>query len=170
MDHAMEVKQKLYVKVNNLKHILNSTEKVFYGGNNQFSYAACQWIEYKSKETGRHIHHALCGHGGERVIKDGLGKELFKVDGYEPISKTIYQYHGCKWHGCTCQPNRTNADKNKYTITLNHDKTCRDLGYNVVSIWECEKPPKRKTWFEKKFTPYPHYMVYDLEALLKNFK
>ena len=27
------------------KHILNSSEKVFYGGDTKFSYTACQWRE-----------------------------------------------------------------------------------------------------------------------------
>ena len=44
---------------------MNSTEIVFYGGKNNFSYAACQWIEKQSELIGKHIHHALCGHGGE---------------------------------------------------------------------------------------------------------
>ena len=49
-------------------------------------------MEHMSDETGKHIHSALCGHGGERVIRDSNGNEVCKVDGYEPIN----QYHGCK--------------------------------------------------------------------------
>ena len=79
-----------------------------------YSHSACQWIEHMIKETGNHIHRALCCHGGESMIRDSYGNEICKVDGYEPITKTIYQCHGCKWHGCTCLPNRTNADKNQY--------------------------------------------------------
>ena len=50
------------------KHILNSSEKVFYGGNTKFSYTACQWIEALVINTGKHIHHKICGHGGERMV------------------------------------------------------------------------------------------------------
>ena len=47
------------------KHILNSSLKVFYGGDTKFS----QWIEAQAIETGKHIHHKMCGHGGERMVK-----------------------------------------------------------------------------------------------------
>ena len=56
-------KTKLICKGGKFKHIMNSTEKVFYGGNTQFSYVGCRWIEKQSADTGKHIHHALCGHG-----------------------------------------------------------------------------------------------------------
>ena len=120
-----------------------------------------------SDETGNHIHHALCGHGGERVIRDSNGNEVCKVDGYEPTTKTIYQYHGCKWHGCTCLPNRTNADENQYVTTKGMEKFFKGRGYNVVSVWECEKPRKKKVFFNIEFIPYPHYIVFDFESILK---
>ena len=34
--------------------------------------------------------------------KNSHAREI-PVDGYEPKSNTIFQYHGCKWHGCPCQ-------------------------------------------------------------------
>ena len=37
---------------------MSSSEKVFYGGNTQFSQAACQWIERQAELLGKHIHHA----------------------------------------------------------------------------------------------------------------
>ena len=40
-------------------------------------------------------------------------------------------------------------------------------GYNVVSVWECEKPSKKKQFFKVEFRPYPHYIVFDFEALLE---
>ena len=58
---------------------MNSSEKVFYGGNTNFSYAACQWIEKQSELIGEHIHHALCGHGGEFSVKIG-GKFFLLMD------------------------------------------------------------------------------------------
>ena len=45
------------------KHILNSSEKVFYGGDTKFSYTACQWIDPQAIETGKHIHHKMCVYG-----------------------------------------------------------------------------------------------------------
>ena len=100
-------KTKLICPGGKFERIMNSSEKVFYGGNTNFSYAACQWIEKQSELIGKHIHHALCGHGGEfyvemLITEEACGKEI-PVDGYEPESKTIFQYYGCKWHGCPCQ-------------------------------------------------------------------
>ena len=145
-----------------VKRIPSKSEKVFY--DESFSYAACQWIEAMAEQTGRHIHHALCGHGGERVIDK---EEKCKVDGYEPISKTVYEYNGCKWHGCLCRPDRTNVDRNRYVATKDKEKVIKELGYNLVTAWECEKPPKAKRYFRKEFRAYPHYIVFDFEALME---
>ena len=35
-----------------------------------------------------------------------------------------------------------------------------------MSTWEYEEPILKKVRFEKEFTPYPHFMVYDSEAIL----
>ena len=51
------------------KHILNSSEKVFYGGDTKFSYTTCQWIEAQAIETGKHIHRKI----HRRTHGDGLG-------------------------------------------------------------------------------------------------
>ena len=102
-------KTKIICNGKKIKRILISSEKVFYGGLSNYSYSVCQWIEHTREETGKHIHHALCGH----VIHDSVDHEMCKVDDYEPITKTIYQYYGCKWHGCTWLPSKTNADENQ---------------------------------------------------------
>ena len=81
------------------KHIYNNSEKVFYGDNTQFNWVGCRWIEHQSDLLGLHIHHALCGHGDERCVRDGKTEIL--VDRLDPTSNTVYQFYGCKWHGCT---------------------------------------------------------------------
>ena len=144
---------------------MSSSEKIFYGGNTQFSYVGCRWIEKQSELIGKHIHHALCGHGGERCVKDGE-KELFLVDGYEPVTNTVYEYYGCKWHGCPC----SSDDKIKYNETMRKEHVIKSLGYNLVSVWECEKPELKYVNFKKKFFPYPYFITWDAEAmqLIKN--
>ena len=42
----------------------------------------------------------------------------------------------------------------------------KDLGYDVVSICECEKPEVSNKKLKKEFLPYPYFIVYDFEALL----
>ena len=61
-------KTKIICSAGKSKHILNSSEKMFYGGNTKFSYAACQWSEAQAIEAGKHIHHKMWGHGGERMV------------------------------------------------------------------------------------------------------
>ena len=73
-------------------------ERAFYP-KGKFGIKACCWIEYESKQRGIHIHHPACGHRGERMIANYL------VDGYHHESKTVFQYHGCYFHGCSaCYP------------------------------------------------------------------
>ena len=150
---------------------MNSSEKVFYGGNTKFSYAAAQWIEKQSELIGKHIHHALCGYGGEFCagvanVEGDSGKDI-PVDGYEPESKTIFQYYGCKWHGCPCQKERNSLEKERYSNTINLEKKMKEQFFNLVSVWECEKPELKKMRFKKEFRPYPYFIVYDFEALCK---
>ena len=171
-------KTKLICPGEKFERIMNSTEKVFYGGNKKFSYAACQWIEKQSELTGRHIHHALCGHGGEYYVHLYAGKEKnshareIPVDGYEPKSNTIFQYHGCKWHGCPCQKRKERnsleeeiSAEQRYAKTIELEKKMKEQGFKIVSVWECEKPELKKKRFCKKFKPYPYFIVYDFEAI-----
>ena len=158
-------KTKLICPGTKFRRIMNSSEKVFYGENTNFSYAACQWIEKQSELIGKHIHHALCGHGGEFSVKIG-GKKIF-VDGYEPKTRTIFQYHGCKWHGCPCQKERNSLDEKKYSKTIELQEKMKEQGFKLFSVWECEKPEMKKMELEKEFRPYPYFIVYDFEALHK---
>ena len=169
-------KTKLICPGEKFERIMNSTEKVFYGGNTKFSYAACQWIEKQSELIGRHIHHALCGHGGEYyvTVKDDEEdrKKEIPVDGYESESNTIFQYHGCKWHGCPCRKERNSLEEERsaeqrYAKTIELEKKMKKQGFKIVSVWECEKPELKKKRFCKKFKPYPYFIVYDFEAISK---
>ena len=158
-------KTKLICPGGKFERIMNSTEIVFYGGKNNFSYAACQWIEKQSELIGKHIHHALCGHGGEFSVIIS-GKKIF-VDGYEPKTRTIFQYHGCKWHGCPCQKERNSLDEKRYSKTIDLEEKMKEQGFKLISVWECERPVLKKMILEKEFRPYPYFIVYDFEALHK---
>ena len=158
-------KTKLICPGTKFRRIMNSSEKVFYGENTNFSYAACQWIEKQSELIGEHIHHALCGHGGEFSVKIG-GKKIF-VDGYVPKTRTIFQYYGCKWHGCPCRKERNSLDEERYSKTIYLEEKMKEQGFKLFSVWECEKPELKKMELEKEFRPYPYFIVYDFEALHK---
>ena len=157
-------------------------EKAFYP-EARCSFIATKWLEWEAKQRGIHIHHARCGHGGERHI---LGA---RVDGYHPETKTVFQYHGCFWHGCKqCYPERSATvayldkrgewvvrfdtqdqpmkRKDAYDLTLMRTKFLRDSGYTVVEKWEHEKPALWETAScpERQTATYPHAIVYDFEA------
>ena len=132
-------------------------EKAFYP-EARCSFIATKWLEWEARQRGLHIHHARCGHGGERKI---LGA---RVDGYHPETKTVFQYHGCFWHGCPqCYPEARSGtvarfDKqgemlvrmdsqgqpmkrqDAYGLTLMRTQALRDSGYMVVEKWEHETP------------------------------
>ena len=183
-------KTKLICPGEKFERIMNSSEIVFYGGKKNFSYAACQWIEKQSELIGEHIHHALCGHGGEFSVIIG-GKKIF-VDGYEPKTRTIFQYYGCKWHGCLWRKSgsserrplgrsnsgagasqalsskeRNSLDEKSYSKTMDLAEKMKEQGFKLISVWKCEKPELKKMIFEKEFRPYPYFIVYDFEALHK---
>ena len=149
-------------------------EKAFYPEGTFGKKGIC-WLEHLSRESSKHIHYHKCGHGGERFIKGS------PVDGYHPETKTVFQFHGCHWHGCKkCFFNpeqRTEVirtDKNDkettreiaYIKTLARSEELRHLGYNLIERWEHEKP---SPWWHDKLPSkrnetYPHAIVFDLES------
>ena len=119
----------------------------------------------------------MCGHGGERMVtawtlnkKGGKEPVSFLVDGYEPKTNTVYQFHGCHWHGHTSLKDRTRRQQKRYKDTCQIDRLIKNNGwdtkYKLVSTWEYEEPILKKVRFEKNFTPYPHFTVYDFEAIM----
>ena len=168
---------------NQIKSPASTYERAFYP-EHTCSFVAIKWLEWEAKNRGIHIHHARCGHGGERKI---LGA---RVDGYHQESKTVFQFHGCLWHGCEkCYPedrqkpvqqntrqgkviSRLDTEKKPmnrktaYELTLQRTQSLRKEGYRVVEKWEHEKPtPWANTHCPKVETEtYPHAIVYDFES------
>ena len=168
---------------NRIKAPSSAYERAFYP-EQTCSFVAIKWLEWEAKKRGIHIHHARCGHGGERQI---LGA---RVDGYHEETKTVFQFHGCLWHGCEkCYPEdrqglvmqktrqgkvitrlgiekKPMSRKTAYELTLKRTQDLRQEGYRVVEKWEHEKPtPWANTHCPKVETKtYPHAIVYDFEA------
>ena len=168
---------------NRIKAPSSAYERAFYP-EQTCSFVAIKWLEWEAQNRGIHIHHARCGHGGERKI---LGA---RVDGYHQESKTVFQFHGCLWHGCEkCYPEERQKPvqqktrqgkviprldtekkpmnrKTAYELTLQRTQSLRKEGYRVVEKWEHEKP----TPWANKHCPkvetetYPHAIVYDFES------
>ena len=78
---------------------------------------------------------------GEVVL---LGR--FRVDGYDPTTKTVFEFQGCLFHGCPeCYPRSETKNPithqtmaQLYDITLARLRTLRKGGYRVVEMWEHE--------------------------------
>ena len=107
-----------------------------------YSIKSIKWLKYVSIQNNIDIKHAC--HGGEQSIKLSTGK-IIKVDGYHQDSNTVYQFHGCYYHGCPkCYDNFTVNEKNTIHMHILHENTLRiedlikSLGYNLVTMWEHE--------------------------------
>lgn len=80
----------------------------------------------------------------QRRLKMRNGKK-YHVDGFDPLTKTVYEFNGDYWHGNPDFYNQEdiNPTMNKsfgllYTNTLKKHHDLEDNGYIVVSIWESE--------------------------------
>ena len=92
------------------------------------------------------------GNEGEVTVRTPA--KSYVVDGFDPLTNTVYEFHGCLWHGCTkCFPDRhlksiQRSDRTfqeLYEATTLKEKLLFEHGYNVVIIWECEWDLKVKT-------------------------
>jgi len=144
----------------------------------RFGIKACCWLEYESRQRGIHIHHHAYGHGGERVIAK------HPVDGYHRESKTVFQYHGCHFHGCRkCYPSPKERElviceqkekgrmvpitrEKAYQMTLRRNSEIQAAGYKLVVRWEHERP--RPWWNDRlpknRNDTFPHAIVFDFES------
>ncbi|KAK4880439.1 hypothetical protein RN001_008585 [Aquatica leii] len=101
---------------------------------------AIQWLLWLEHTLNIKIQHA----GNSREVKL---KEGFLVDGFCHATNTVYQFHGCYFHGCEiCFPDQTaelSADKQD-TMFAKREKTeatatrIRSFGYNLVEMKECK--------------------------------
>ena len=129
------------------------------------SKVAVEWLEKTAKALKIHIHHAMCGHGGERYI---LGAP---VDGFHPKTRTVFQFHGCWWHGCPCKPGGRRVIRNSktrdqlYLDTIARTEALRKAGYRVIEKWECQYAKTNEPCLTKQKKSHPHAIFYDFESL-----
>ena len=106
------------------------------------SRASVGWLEYQSAKRREFIHHRL--NEGEHRI----GQHSIPVDGMCFKSNTVYQFHGCYWHGHCCGLDKGKEQdmhpQKEVTFEILREETklkddyILSLGYNLVTIWECE--------------------------------
>lgn len=72
-----------------------------------------------------------------------INNKSYEVDGYDPITNTVYEFHGDFWHG---NPDKFNKNEINpitkttfgflYKKTLIKENIIKSAGYNLVVIWE----------------------------------
>lgn len=80
-----------------------------------------------------------------RQVKLSLGQSFIIVDGFDPITNTIYEFYGDFWHGNpkTFDQLKINTVNKKYfgdlyQDTINREYLLKQAGYNLITIWENE--------------------------------
>ena len=74
------------------------------------------------------------------------------------LSNTVYQFYWCILHGCEHLNDRNEEHIEKYNKTLKIEQFVRNLGYNVVIVWESKNTVKKNMYFERKFILYDHLL------------
>ena len=111
--------------------------------NHKHSLVACEYLEYLKRTKYKNIQYALNTNDGKEVSLCG-GK--FRVDGFDPTSNTVVEFHGCFWHGCPeciknpfdVHPVRKVSYEALLRDTLAREEEIKNAGYRVESIWECQ--------------------------------
>jgi hypothetical protein len=104
-----------------------------------YSKQQIHWLNYVQSYNNINIQH------GENQNEYLIPNTRFHADGYCAETNTIYEYHGDFWHG---NPNKyIQTDINPvskktfgelYQNTLNKEQQIRDLGFNLITIWESD--------------------------------
>ena len=109
-----------------------------YLGPRQQSRVGLEWLLLQERDYPG-LQHALSTRGEVKL----LGAP---VDGFHQVSRTVFQFHGCFWHGCpTCFTDHALQNTvNQKTFDELYRKTqfrtaqLRAKGYTVVEKWECQ--------------------------------
>ena len=123
-----------------------------------------QWLHLQDQKLGgNRIKHAANG-GEQTLMIESWGK--VRVDGYDTLKKTVYEFQGCEFHGCPkCKkqrhvktwhhPDRTVDEM--LELTKKKTDVLRKAGYTVKVEWECN--------FKQKLAADPELqdMIKDLE-------
>ena len=126
-----------------LKDTIGIVPKYLYGrATKPCSKSSIERLEFVAYQTNSTILHAK--NGGEKIISDVEQSKFYYVDGFCEKTNTVYEFHGCFFHGCPlCYDERNNHPskaqtklKDMYRETLEREERLKALGFNVKSIWE----------------------------------
>ena len=113
------------------------------------SLMALQWLYFqenllaKEGASADRIKHVR--NSGEQTIR--TENKIYFVDGYDSVTRTVYEFNGCFYHGCPkCYPVRdikhyASPDRTfeeLYQATLAKRMALLRAGFKVLEIWQCE--------------------------------
>jgi G:T-mismatch repair DNA endonuclease (very short patch repair protein) len=97
------------------------------------------WLLEKEQTDGCHIQHAR---NGREYRPPKLSH--YSVDWYCAETRTLYEFLGCYYHGCTCQLLRDVKTLDGETLSERYEQTLSRIeqleiaGYRVKIQWECK--------------------------------
>ena len=118
------------------------------------SMAAREWLSFENAQLrvtlavgeGDRIRHAF--NGGEQRVAGSL------VNGYDPVTRVVYEFNGCFFHGCpTCYPaqrhtvSRYRSDRSLqecFEATMLKRRKLEAAGCIVKTMWECQWRKRKK--------------------------
>ena len=119
------------------------------GVNVNQSVKVLQWLYYQEQQIPKQgasadrMQHVR--NGGEQYVRTAVTS--YFVDGYDALIRTVYEFHGCLYHGCPTSypmrgakhyvtPDRTAEELHQ--ATLNKRMALLRAGYTVIEMWECQ--------------------------------
>nr|XP_042911198.1 uncharacterized protein LOC107437164 [Parasteatoda tepidariorum] len=141
-----------------------------YINNTNYSSDAIRWLDFVAADQGITIEHALNGSGEIKI--GGVS-----VDGFCRQTNTIYQFHGCFYHGCAdCYEGDTIHPLKKLPMATLLAKTkgttdkFRASGYEVIELWEHRFKSMMKENKDLRVSKYCKYPVGHPEIITSNFQ
>lgn len=121
--------------------------------NPSFSKAEKQWISLMKRQINPNI--LTMDDEPINIYLPGCKKSI-RPDGYDPVTKTVYEFHGDFWHGNLSVykksrqmfRNQTIEDANR--ATRKREKALLKAGYKVVYCWEADFKRYLKSRFRYK--------------------
>jgi hypothetical protein len=104
----------------------------------QYSVSEIAWLDLESEKIKKPIQHVK---NGNQYKIPGTN---FRVDGYCEETNTVYEFYGDYFHG---NPSLFDHDKqfstdftfgDLYNKTMEREKIIKDLGYNLITMWESD--------------------------------
>lgn len=105
--------------------------------NTNHSHVSLEWLHWEDSKFQR-IQHA------PNIGQYRIPNTNYTVDGYDEVTKTVYEFQGCFYHGCrTCYPNRSEPHRrledhsmeDVYICTQHKVLDLASHGYNVKQMW-----------------------------------